>query len=50
MFNPSINENLPFAEVTGKEKMSPAGTPYYDPSVKRPADYHSLLPDTQSLM
>ena len=36
--------------VTGKEKISPAGMPYYEPSVKRPADCHSLLPDTQSLM
>jgi len=50
MFNPSTIENYPLEVVTGKEKISPAGTPYYDPSVKRPDDYHSELPETQSLM
>jgi len=40
MFNPSTKWNLPFDVVTGKEKISPAGTPYYDPSVNKPADYH----------
>jgi len=50
ILSPSTIENCPLEVVTGNEKISPAGTPYYDPSVKRPDDYHSELPETQSLM
>ena len=50
IFNPLITLKFPFSDVTGNENIRFAGTPYNDPSVKTPADYHSLLPSAQSLI
>ena len=50
MLSPPTMVIFPGVVVTGTEKMSPGSMPYYDPSVKIPADYHSSLPLTQSLM
>lgn len=50
MFNPLIIWSLPGVVVCGNENISPAGTPYYVPSVLTQIDCHSSLPKAQSLM